>query len=163
MRTPVALLAIAGALVACHAQASEPTIEIPNAPPVRVHGPMAAARDLLAVEMAFEAKSVAAGPAAAMRAYMDKTDGLSFVNGEPARGAEAIYAAHGGGKPAGTLTWVPSEIFVDQAGEMGTTWGHFRFTPPAAGAPVVTGKYVTVWRRNESGQWKGIVDIGSPD
>jgi ketosteroid isomerase-like protein len=161
MRTLV--LALTAALAAGHAKAAPPTIAIPNGPAVRVHGPIAAARDLLAAELAFEAKSVAAGAAVAMRDTMDETDGLSFEGGEPVRGAQAIFAARGGGKPGGLLTWVPSEIFVDKAGEMGTSWGHFRFTPPVQGAPVVTGKYVTVWRRNDAGQWKGIVDIGTPD
>ncbi len=160
MRMPVTALAVA--LIAGQVQAAEPTLAIPNAPPVRVHGPIAAARDLLAVEMAFEAKA-AAGPAVALRDYMDQADGLSFMSGEPTRGAQAIYAANGGSKPGGTLTWVPSEIFVAKAADMGTSWGHFRFIPPVHGAPVVTGKYVTVWRRNAAGQWKGIVDIGNPD
>lgn len=156
-------LAFVAALIGSRVLAAEPAISIPNGPAVRLHGPIAAARGLLAAEMAFEAKSVAAGVAVAMRDTMDKTDGLSFEGGEPVRGAQAIFEARGGGKPGGTLTWVPSEIFVDQAGEMGTSWGHFRFTPPVKGAPVVTGKYVTVWRRNDAGQWKGIVDIGTPD
>jgi ketosteroid isomerase-like protein len=28
---------------------------------------------------------------------------------------------------------------------------------------MVTGRYVTVWRKNAAGQWKGLIDIGNPD
>ena len=150
------------------ALAADQTLPIPSgrgvaAPPVRIHGPLPAARELLAAELAFEARSEAAGPAAAMRAFMDETDGLSFTGGEPARGSAAIFAAQGGAAPGGKLTWVPSELFVDKDAEMGATWGHFRFVPPVPNAPAVTGKYVTVWRKNASGQWRGLLDIGSPD
>jgi ketosteroid isomerase-like protein len=98
-----------------------------------------------------------------MREFMDPIDGLSFAGGEPARGADAIYAAHGGARPGGTLTWTPSEVFAAEAGDMGATWGHFRFTPPAPGATPVTGRYVTVWRKSPAGAWKALVDIGNPD
>ncbi len=127
-----------------------------------VHGPVDVAKSIIAAELAFEARSVAAGPASAMREFMDPVDGLSFAGGEPARGADAIFKAHGGGQPSGTLTWVPVEVFAAAGGDMGATWGHFSFTPPGAGAKAVTGKYVTVWRKSGAG-WKGVLDSGNPD
>ena len=130
-------------------------------PAVIVHGPAAAAHEIIDTELAFERRSEQAGPAAAMRDFMDPADGLSFAGGEPARGAAAIFQAHGGGKPAGTLTWSPAEVFAAAAGDMGATWGHFRFTPPGKNPPI-TGRYVTVWRK-QHGQWRGIIDIGTPD
>jgi ketosteroid isomerase-like protein len=154
----IAVLALLGP-----AHAADVSLPIGDGPPVRVHGPLPVARALLAREQAFEARSVAAGPAVAMREFMDAKDGLSFAGGEPARGAAAIYAANGGDKRAGKLTWVPAEIFADRDGDMGAVWGHFRFVPPVPHAPSVTGKYVTVWRKNAAGEWKGILDIGNPD
>jgi ketosteroid isomerase-like protein len=139
------------------------TIPIPGNPPVLAHGPLPVARDLVATELAFAKRSAAVGPAKAMRDFMDPTDGLSFAGAEPARGAAAIFAAQGGDQPSGTLTWVPAEVFAAQAGDMGAVWGHFRFTPPNTKTPPFAGKYVTVWRRQPNGQWKGIIDIGSPD
>ncbi len=144
-------------LVAAKAVAADPTT-----PPVIVHGPDTVAKSIIAAERAFEARSEEAGAPTAMREFMDPVDGLSFAGGEPARGAEAIFNAHGGNKPAGKLTWVPTEVFADSAGEMGATWGHFRFVPPVAGGKIVTGRYVTVWRKRD-GKWQGIIDIGNPD
>jgi ketosteroid isomerase-like protein len=158
-----ALATAATLFVAFAAWAGEPNIPIADGPPVRVHGPVAVAKQLIAAEQAFEVESVAKGPAVAMRDNFDAQDGLIFAGGEPARGAAAIYATHGGDKPGGKLTWVPAEVFADRGGDMGATWGHFRFVPPGATGPAVTGKYVTVWRKNAAGQWKGLIDIGNPD
>ncbi len=145
------------------APARAATIPIPGNAPVVAHGPLPVARDLIATELAFSKRAAAVGPARAMREFMDPVDGLSFAGGEPARGAAAIYAAHGGDKPSGTLSWVPAEVFAAQAGDMGAVWGHFHYAPPNTKTPPFTGKYVTVWRRQPNGQWKGIIDIGSPD
>jgi ketosteroid isomerase-like protein len=160
MRTLIAATAVA--LLAGLPAAAEPDIALPGGSPVKVHGPQAVAKSVIAAELAFEARAEAAGPPSAMREFMDPADGLSFAGGEPARGAAAIYLAHGGDKPAGKLSWVPTEVFADSAGEMAATWGHFRFVPPVAGAKTVTGRYVTVWRKRD-GQWRGIIDIGDPD
>ena len=158
-----AVLASVVAVVSNGALADSPPIPIPGQPPVIVHGPPDVAAGIVQTERAFDARSQAVGPALAMREYMDPVDGLSFAGaGGPARGAQAIFAAHGGDKPGGALSWVPAEVFADSAGEMGATWGHFRFVPPGAGAKVVTGQYVTVWRKRD-GRWKGILDIGNPD
>ena len=150
------------ALIACALLAAGPAGVAHAAPEPRLHGPPAVARSLLAAELAFEARSEAAGAAIAMRDFMDPVDGLTFTGGEPNRGAAAIFAAHSGPDWAGRLTWVPAEIFAAAAGDMGVTWGHFRFTPPGKPAPL-TGRYVTVWRRTPGGAWKGIIDIGDAD
>jgi hypothetical protein len=131
-------------------------------PPVALHGPPDVAKAVLQREMAFEKRSEAAGPAIAMREFMDPNDGLSFTGGEPAHGAEAIFQAHGGNTPAGRLTWSPREVWAS-SGNLAAVWGTFRFTPPVKDPKVVTGKYVTVWRKSAAGVWFGLVDIGSPD
>ena len=119
---------------------------------------------LIAVDKAFAAEAKAKGAAIAFRDYMDPTDGLEFAGGkEPARGSAAIFQAQGGDKPGGELVWTPSEALAGAAGDMGVTWGHWSFTPPTKGAKAVTGLYVTVWRKDAAGRWKGLVDIGNPD
>ncbi len=156
-----AIVAVAAVVVGFGAAAS-PTIAIPGHMAVIVHGPMDVADSIVKADLAFDARSAAVGPAQAMREFMDPADGLSFTgSGGPVRGAEAIFAAHSSAKP-GTLSWVPAEVFADHAGEMGATWGHFQFVPPGGGTKVVTGRYVTVWRKRD-GVWKGIIDIGDPD
>ena len=161
MRAAGVCVAVAIGLCGAGARAAAPSMPIAGGPPVTVHGPLDVAKAIITTELAFDARSQAVGPARAMREFMDPADGLSFTGGEPARGAAAIFQAHGGDKPAGSLSWVPAEVFASAGGDLGATWGHFRFTPPA-GHPVVTGKYVTVWRK-QNGTWKGVLDIGNPD
>ncbi len=154
-------IVLAACLCMSPALAAAETIPIPGHPPVLVHGPVSTARELIATELAFAKRSAEAGPGPAMRAFMDPVNGLSFAGGDPARGAEAIYRAHGGAN-GGTLSWYPAEVFAASGGDMGTVWGYFRFVPPGKPGPVVTGRYVTVWQK-EGGVWKGIIDTGNPD
>jgi hypothetical protein len=119
---------------------------------------------LLAVDRDFAAFAGAHGTAAAFREFMEPTDSRAFEGGEPARGAEAIFQAHGGGKPEpGKLSWSPDEAFAGRAADMGVTWGHWRYTPVDPAQKALTGRYVTVWRKDAEGRWKGLIDIGAPD
>jgi ketosteroid isomerase-like protein len=119
---------------------------------------------LLAVDRDFAAYAAAHGTAAAFKTFMEPTDSRAFEGGEPARGAAAIYQAHGGGKPSnGMLAWSPDEAFAGRAGDMGVTWGHWRYTPGDPAQKAQTGHYVTVWRKDLEGHWKGLIDIGNPD
>ena len=125
---------------------------------------LSAKDQLIAVDKAFAAEAKAKGAAIAFRDYMDPTDGLEFAGGkQPVRGAAAIFQAQGGDKPGGELVWTPVEAMAGAAGDMGVTWGHWTFTPPVKNPKIVTGLYVTVWRKDAAGHWKGLVDIGNPD
>ena len=70
----------------------------------------------------------------------------------------------GGDAPSQTrLEWTPLDAWGSRGGDLGVTTGTWKFTGPPPGATVVTGRYVTVWRKNAAGQWKGLIDIGNPD
>lgn len=119
---------------------------------------------LLAADRDFAAYAAEHGTAAAFKAFMEPTDSRAFEGGEPARGAEAIYQAHGGDKPSnGKLAWSPDEALAGRAGDMGVTWGHWRYTPADPAQKALIGHYVTVWRKDADGRWKGLIDIGNPD
>jgi ketosteroid isomerase-like protein len=119
---------------------------------------------LLAVDRAFAAYAAEHGVAEGFRAFMDPKDGLEFAGGEPRRGSEAIHQAEGGGKPeTSKLTWTPTEAFAARSGDMGVTWGRWTETPLDPNKKAITGRYITVWRRDGEGHWKGLIDIGNPD
>jgi ketosteroid isomerase-like protein len=142
------------ALLAVPALAAEPLL----------HGPKSTAEAVLAAERAFEAMSEKDGAAKAFRTYMDAEDGLELAGkGDPVRGADAIFKAQGGLAPPTTvLKWEPVEVFAS-TGDMGLTWGRWSFSKIGGDKPLATGRYVTVWRRNAQGEWKGLLDIGNPD
>ncbi len=131
---------------------------------VVIHGPETPAREILAADRAFSDRSAAVGTAKAFREFMDEKDGLEFAGGEPKRGAAEIYAAHGGdSRTQAVLTWKPAEVFVSAGGDLGATWGHWLLKPNDPGKKDQTGRYVTVWRKDASGGWKGVIDIGDGD
>jgi ketosteroid isomerase-like protein len=58
------------------------------------------------------------------------------------------------------ITWAPdSASYLPQAA-IGITTGRWKFEAPAR---TVTGRYVTIWKRQADGSWKAIADGGSPD
>ncbi len=132
-------------------------------PPARARDAAAeTAAAVRAADVAFEKRAQAVSVAQAFRETMDEADGLQFGSGAPTRGAAAIYQAMGGDAPSKTrLEWTPVDAWGSKGGDMGVTTGTFKFTN--LGAASFTGRYVTVWRKNAAGAWKGLIDIGAPD
>ena len=52
-------------------------------------------------------------------------------------------------------------MFAATAGDMGVSRGRWSSIPKAAGGKPISGSYVTVWRKNAAGKWKGSIDIGN--
>ena len=126
---------------------------------------------LLATDRAFSALSAQQGEHAAFLAYM--TDDVRLYQGDhpPILGKAAATAAFlaeekaNPGYRANELVWNPLEAEISPDGALGTTRGTWRFTAPKAdGAPaILTGYYVTVWRRQPDGAYKFCLDIGGAD
>jgi ketosteroid isomerase-like protein len=122
------------------------------------------ATEVRAADTAFAQDAATHGLAQAFRDYMDPLDGLSFGGPKPLRGADAIYRAMGGDKPAKfRLEWVVTNAWGSRGGDMGVTVGDWRRTKIGDAQPSLTGRYVTVWRRDAKGAWKGRIDIGEED
>jgi ketosteroid isomerase-like protein len=130
----------------------------------KLHGNIDAARAIAKAEADFAALAKSAGTAKAFRDFMDEVDGVAYAGGsEPAIGRDAIYAKMGGDAPDDSvLEWAPVEVFAATAGDMGVARGRWTATPKVDGK-IVTGSYVTVWRKNAKGHWKGLIDIGNAD
>ncbi|HSM99409.1 MAG TPA: nuclear transport factor 2 family protein [Rudaea sp.] len=148
----LALAAIA--LLSMHAAAQEP----------RLHGNLGAARAIVKADGDFAAQAARDGTAKAFADWMDAVDGVIYGGGSnPSIGRDAIYRKMGGDAPdANVLAWHPLEVFAARAGDMGVSRGRWTSTPKAGGKSV-GGSYVTVWRRNAKGEWKGLIDIGNAD
>lgn len=63
------------------------------------------------------------------------------------------------------ITWSPVGAEVASSGDFGYTFGDWQTSLPAGGAGGQAknegGKYVTIWRREEDGRWRVILDIGN--
>lgn len=122
-----------------------------------------AAAEAMAADRAFHARAQQVHPAQAFREFMDAEDGLLFgTGGEPAKGAAAIFKLMGGEGPQRVkVEWVPRQAWGAASGEMAVTIGDWKRTW-LDGSRVLTGNYVTVWRKTRDG-WKGLIDIGETD
>ena len=91
-------------------------------------------------------------------------DGGRFLPPEApeAHSREAIQEAVSGmfSLPGFSLSWSPNFAGVSQAGDLGYSIGAFEFTmDDPEGNPVTrNGKYTTVWKKQEDGQWKVVSD-----
>jgi ketosteroid isomerase-like protein len=110
--------------------------------------------ELLAADTAFAARSGEAGQHVAFAEYL-APDGILF---RPEAVAGQQWLA--GNEPAtGRLEWWPSAAAVDCSGRFGVSTGPWRYTNAAGGEPVA-GHYLSVWRRDDDGQWRVVLDHG---
>lgn len=126
--------------------------------------------DLKAADQAFSDLSAAKGSNAAFLATI-ADDAILFGTGNdaPIRGkAEAVkrFASEDNGDPkTNKLTWTPQDAGASPDGQEGWTAGSWLFTGIDAkgGALKLTGRYLTVWKKDSQGAWKVQADMGTVD
>jgi uncharacterized protein (TIGR02246 family) len=94
-------------------------------------------------------------------------DARVVMAGEPTRdGKSAIreMITRSLATPGFHIAWTPERADVAASGDVGYTVGTNEITvPDQAGKPMVmAGRYITVWRRDASGQWKCAEDYSTP-
>jgi ketosteroid isomerase-like protein len=113
--------------------------------------------DLLAVDAAFSAASVSDGTGPAFAAYA-ASDAIAVGGGELIFGPDAIGEAFTTG-PNDVVSWVPRFSDVPASGDLGFTVGDATFVFADAGTFYT--KYLTVWQKQDTGEWKFRSDFGS--
>lgn len=91
-------------------------------------------------------------------------DGVVLSNGQaPVVGREAIARSTAWLPRDYQLTWTPTDAVMSASGDMGYTWGHYEaHSKDSAGNPVTTsGRYITIWRKQQDGSWKVALDAGA--
>ena len=109
------------------------------------------------------AKDVLARGGAAFAEWFAE-DGVALGNGAaPLVGRVAIQKSANWDPKVYQLTWTPTDAQMGPSGDMGYTWGHFEgHSKDANGSPVtITGRYITIWRKLEDGNWKVALDAGA--
>jgi ketosteroid isomerase-like protein len=111
----------------------------------------AAVAELLDADRAFSAMAQAEGVAAAFNAYA--AEGALIVTGEAVTTGRAGIAARYQNWPEDArLEWAPETGRVSARGDMGWTWGNATYTAP--GGERTQTRYVTVWTRDNDGEWR---------
>lgn len=129
-------------------------------------GEAAAVEQILQADRDFAAMAASQGLQEAFGTYMDSVDGRKLgPSGDPVVGEAAIRAAFADVPDGFLLDWTPVEAFASQAGDFGVSWGDWSIHADGDPASVADarGRYVTVWRRNAAGEWRGLLDTGNED
>ena len=121
--------------------------------------------DLMAVDSEFSDHSAANGYYAAFAEYL--ADDAVALNGgsQPVIGRENIIATMADAPEGAQLVWTPVAGDIAASGDLGYTWGRYVFMSPDEDGEVQTshGKYFTVWKLQEDGTWKAVLDGGNPN
>ena len=111
--------------------------------------------DLVAAERAFAADAVARNTRDAFLAAYDE-DGIAFAPGP--RNAQRVWEKRSVNKTR--LEWTPEVAEIAASGDLGYTSGPWRITAEGEEKPQAFGHFFTIWRKDDSGKWKVLVDHG---
>jgi ketosteroid isomerase-like protein len=120
-------------------------------------------QELMEADRAFNLATQAAG-AEGWVSFFDSDGAMIQAGVGEIRGLQAIRTAMEGtlAVPGVSLTWDPTRAHVSNDGSLGFTVGTYVFTSADSESPVGNGLYVSIWRRQEDGSWKVMMDLGNP-
>jgi len=119
---------------------------------------------LFDLERKFAAATAEGGGAAFAAGFAD--DGVEIQNKkDPIAGRAALNAAFHWKPAEYHLTWTPQGGQLFPTGDAGYTWGHYEArTPNAFGKDtVVTGRYISFWKKQADGTWKVALDTSNEE
>jgi ketosteroid isomerase-like protein len=114
-----------------------------------------------AADQAFSDYAQTAGMAEAFAKYMDSVDGKAIGPGQVIAGEAAIRDSFKNWPAELKMTWSPDMGHGSAGSDLAVTSG--RWKREREGKIVAEGRYVTVWRKNGAGEWKGVIDVGVDD
>jgi len=113
---------------------------------------------LIQAEKNFAAYSVANSTKEAFLKFLD-TYGVVFDNGKAVNGIESWSKRE---KRPGVLNWVPVYAEIAASEDFGYTTGPWTFQPTTIHDSVMArGQYTTIWHKDDKGEWKFLVDLGT--
>jgi ketosteroid isomerase-like protein len=111
------------------------------------------------------AESVAVGGGRAFASWFAE-DAVALSNGRPVQlGRGAIAAGANWDPKTYQLAWTPAGARMGPSNDMGFTWGHYEGrSKDAHGEPIlVTGRYITIWKKLPDGAWKVVMDASATE
>lgn len=155
-RGPVPMLPLLLLLAACRDE--------PPPAPAQLALPAATTEDLLAADRAFGEATKAQGLDGWMSFYARDAVRLT-MGAEVVQGLTAVreYDARLFADSTLRLEWVPTDAGLFREGTIGFTTGRSAMVKVSGATrdTVYRGTYVTIWRREETGAWRVMLDTGS--
>lgn len=120
------------------------------------------------MELSREWSDVAAGDDVEALISYWADDAVIMAPGQPPlRGKEAIreFVISTGEIPGFSVSWEPLEAHVSESGDMAYLIEQNQMTMPDSTGALITqyNKVVTVWKKQEDGSWKNVVDMWNSD
>ena len=115
---------------------------------------------MIETDRAFSKMSEEKGIKTAMMNYIDSEGVLLRPNSLPLIGGNAVDYISQGNDTSFTMTWEPKGGTVAKSGELGFTYGIYSVKPKDQDT-VLYGTYVSMWKKQEDGKWKFILETGN--
>lgn len=119
--------------------------------------------EMMQTDRDFAAMAASDGVPAAFAAYAAEDVRMFPGGNQPYTGRDTLIERYADFPEGAMLAWDPIEGMASPDGKFGFTWGRYVFTPPANAedASPGHGKYVSIWRKEDNGEWKFVADIGN--
>lgn len=117
--------------------------------------------DLMEIEREFAQYSVDHGFYEAFATHLTEDAVAINPDRQPTVGLVKILSYMEG--RSGELFWEPIGADISKSGDLGYTWGRWTFTATneAGETQIGHGKYMSVWKLQDDGSWKVVLDGGS--
>jgi len=115
---------------------------------------------LMETDRKFSDLSVEKGMKNAFIEYIDSNGVLLRPNLMPIVGAHAIDYLIQQNDTSYKLNWEPQKVFVSKSADMGYTYGLYALHPNGIDT-VIYGTYVSIWKKQDDGSWKFVLDTGN--
>ena len=116
--------------------------------------------ELMEVDRSFSRLSEEKGLKVAYIEYLDSNGVMLRPGHMPIDGADAIDYIISRQDTSYIVTWSPSDASIAGSGDLGYTYGVYSVIFKGRDTPVL-GTYVTVWKKQQDGSWKFVLDSGN--
>lgn len=121
--------------------------------------PVSNPKELIEADLAFSDYSVKYGIQKAFIEFAHDSVVLLKDNHLPIVGKNSLVESYKGRSDSGlALTWKPEAATISNSGDLGFTYGIWTLV---AKGDTSRGTYLTVWKKNSTGQWKYAADTGN--
>lgn len=120
-------------------------------------------QELMNVDRAFSELSQEKGINKAFLEYIDDSVVLLRPNRLPVLGKEKVEENYSQADTNISLTWTPLYADVALSGDLGYTYGLYRYVIylPEGDSETMEGSYASVWKKGADGNWKFVLDTGN--
>jgi ketosteroid isomerase-like protein len=116
-------------------------------------------KELFDIDKKFSDMSVEKGYPMAFIEFAHPDAAILRPNSMPVKGRNAISSLYEKADTAGVhFTWEPLAGDIAASGELGFTYGTYTFRKDSL---IERGTYASVWKKDENGNWKYILDVGN--